>query len=452
MARKVFISFLGSSNYRECRYSKDDFLSDDVRYIQEATLDYLCQREQWSDKDVAYILLTEGAKIKNWEDNGHCDFNTHEPIIQPGLMKCLQKKDYPFPIQTVEQLPDGKNEGELFEQFRRIFEVLKPGDSLYFDVTHGFRSLPLLVLVLINYAKFLKNVEIKSITYGNYEVRETVCLSDGVTFQKAPIIDLLPLSAIQDWTFAAADYLRNGNAKRFNELVTRHRSDIFRGFRQGNKDDADRLKVLANSLERVTNDFHTCRGTKFLSSENIANLRKVLSEFGETVIQPLNPLVTKMRESFDSFSAPADQLNCQNGFEAAKWCIGHNLYQQAATILQENIVSFFCVRYGLDYLDEVERKKVNTAFVCRKEINSNKRNKKAINEMLEEIENDPILKRLYLDEFIATEKAYSAFGLLTDERNDINHSGMRKEPHEANVIRKNIKKAFDAFYQLFQNV
>ena len=35
--------------------------------------------------------------------------------------------------------------------------------------------------------------------------------------------------------------------------------------------------------------------------------------------------------------------------------------------------------------------------------------------------------------------------MLTTERNDINHSGMRPQPHTSDKIRNNIKKAFEVF-------
>ena len=193
MARKLFVSFLGFSNYKECMYYKDDFCSSNIRFIQEATLDYLQQLGEWTEEDVAYILLTEGAKAKNWVDNGHRNPKTNEVIEQIGLETSLKQKRYPFKIKTIEQLPDGKNEEELFDLFRRIYEVIQLGDSLYFDITHGFRSLPMLALVLINYAKFLKGVEVRSITYGNFEAREELRDSDGIICLNAPIIDLLHL-------------------------------------------------------------------------------------------------------------------------------------------------------------------------------------------------------------------------------------------------------------------
>lgn len=66
MARKVFISVLGYSNYGKCFYTRksEGFKSDEVRYVQEATLQYLMSVSEWTKADCAYILLTKGAEQK----------------------------------------------------------------------------------------------------------------------------------------------------------------------------------------------------------------------------------------------------------------------------------------------------------------------------------------------------------------------------------------------------
>lgn len=446
MARKVFISFLGSSNYKTCVYYKDSFFSSNVRFIQEATLDYLQKLESWSENDVAYFLLTDGAKSSNWLDDGHRDYNTKEIIKQSGLETCLKKKVYPFELKTIEQLPEGKNEEELFKLFRIIFEVLEPRDSLYFDVTHGFRSLPMLTLVLINYAKFLKSIEVKSITYGNYEAREKVNNSDGTSYVKAPIIDLLPLSGIQDWTFATADYLKNGNADRFSELTRAYKKSLFIGTASGNKDEAMDLDSLAASLKNVTDDFHTCRGVNILSSKNISSLKYKLGQFDRTVIEPLNPVIKRMEDAFDDFKefAPNKQ-NWENGMEAAKWCMNNHLFQQAATILQESVVTYFCIKYNLNITSDIERRYVNGAFAKIKKLNSSNSGIEEKEKIQKEIDDSEILQKLTSDALLLDRDIYEAFSSLTDERNDINHSGMRSNPHSADKIRKNIKNAYDVF-------
>ena len=454
MARKVFISFLGFTNYTECRYYKDEFCSADVRYIQEATLDYILTKEVWTSEDVAYILLTDGAKKNNWLDNGHTNSETDIPIIQHGLENCLKKKSYPFKIQTIEQLPVGKSENELFDIFRKVYDVLKVGDHLYFDITHGFRSLPMLVLVLINYAKFLKNVEVKSITYGNFETRDTFFDDNGKKHFKAPIIDLLPLSGIQDWTFAAADYLKNGNADKFLELSISYRTSLFKGMRVGDTREAISINGLTACLKTVTNDFQTCRGHEILSCKNISSLKKKLSLLNNTVIEPLNPVIRKIEEAFRPFEEPTTDKthNLRNGLEAARWCMDNNLYQQAATILQECVVTHFCIKYDINIDKEADRKLVNGAFAKVKLLNSSKTSEEQKAEILSEVENEPVTKMLISDAFISDREVYEAFSMLTDERNDINHSGMRPQPHPADIIRRNIKQAYHVFSEKMSNV
>ena len=454
MARKVFISFLGFTNYTECRFFKDEFCSSDVRYIQEATLDYLLTKERWTPEDVAYILLTDGAKKNNWVDNGHTNHETNTPIIQHGLETRLKKKSYPFKIKTIEQLPVGKSENELFEIFRKVYDVLEVGDHLYFDITHGFRSLPMLALVLINYAKFLKDVEVKSITYGNFETRDTFLDDNGKKHYKAPIIDLLPISGIQDWTFAAADYLKNGNADRFLDLSINYRTSLFKGIRAGDTKEAISINGLTTCLNKVTDDFQTCRGHEILSCKNISSLKKKLSLLNNTVIEPLNPVIRKIEEAFGPFEEPAKERNTslRNGLEAARWCMSNNLYQQAATILQECVVTHFCLKYNINIDKDTDRKLVNGAFKKVSLLNSSKTSEEEKAEILSEVENEPVTKMLISDAFISDREIFEAFSLLTEERNDINHSGMRSQPHSAGTIRQNIKQAYQVFLEKLSNV
>lgn len=453
MARKVFISFLGSTNYGRCRYFKEDFISDNMRYIQIATLDYLQTIEEWGEGDIAYILLTEGAEKKNWDNNGHQDFQ-NVPIIQPGLRDCLAAKAYPFKIETVKSLPDGNNEAEIFEIFDQVFEVLQPNDELYFDITHGFRYLSMLVLVLANYSKFLKDIKVKAITYGNYETRIKMEGDDNQTsFFKAPIIDLLPLSLIQNWTYAAADYLRNGKSDRFVELATDYKVSIFQGTRAGDRANAKLIESIAKNLKLTTEDFQACRGPEILEGKHVSNLKNNLSNLKETSIKPLKPLAKKLDsafKSFDSIDKNSNSLQFWNGIEAAQWCWNHQLYQQAAVILQENIVSFFCHRYQLDMVEVEERKLVNMAFIFAGALNNKDTSEAKMAEIQNSIESSPGLKLLMDDSLINDKTLYDAFGILTTERNDINHNGMRKDPHSVNVIRDNIKKAIDVFHERFE--
>ena len=159
MARKVFISFLGETNYGECDYQKDGIsYGGKLRFIQEATLNCLNATNEWTKDDIAYILLTKGAEEKNWLDNGQTKYGSDEKIIQSGLQTCLQNMQLPFPVEPIKDIPEGNDEREIWIIFQKIFDHIQDNDKLYFDMTHGYRYLPMLFLVLSNYAKFLKKI------------------------------------------------------------------------------------------------------------------------------------------------------------------------------------------------------------------------------------------------------------------------------------------------------
>lgn len=423
MKRKVFISFLGFTDYWPCEYEKGDYKSASVRYVQEATLDYLNKLQPWTDDDVALILLTEGAEKANWNDNGHKDKNG-DIKRQTGLRSQLEAMKLPIQICPVTQLPNGNNEKDILDIFTRVFKLLNAGDELYFDITHGFRSLPMLAIVLGNYAKFLKSVVVKHISYGQYDPQT----------KKAELVNMLPLSSIQDWTFAAANFLENGNVNQLASLS----ETVYRALlkeTKGKDEDARKLRVFTENLRNVSYDFQTCRGMNIVNSTNISPLKKSIDDLQRSVIEPLNPVIKKIENAMLSFD---DKQNVLNGFSAAKWCLNHGLFQQAATILQENVVTYFCFRHNIRIDDEDKRELINKAmnilFYAEKNWKVDDENRTKLSEVVS-------------DEILKDNDLVCGFKNLTEVRNDLNHSGMRSKdiPLSPQKIRKNIEKCVKLF-------
>ena len=339
MARKVFISVLGTGLYDKCRYEKADasFVSDETFFIQAATLQFLNAKD-WSNGDLGLFLLTGNARELNWNKSitTRFDNRSKKNVDYEGLECVLEKMQLPFSVQDL-PIPDGKDEEEIWEIFTRTFGTLRDDDELYFDITHAFRFLPMLILVLCDYAKFLKNVKIKSITYGNYEARNRET-------NLAPIINLTPISQLQDWTFAAGQYLDSGNVRKMVELKSIVKNDD--------------LKSIIDSLEIVVKERQTCRGQNIHSSENLSALKASLSGYlskkgnSKPEEEPLHQILKQVDKSLNDFDIKA---NFMNGFSAAKWCAKNGLYQQAITLLRENFITLFCERHGLDIMNRDQR-------------------------------------------------------------------------------------------------
>lgn len=390
MARKVFISFLGYSYYIPCVYTREYikdknkkiFKSDEVNYIQIATLDYfqeigrdLDEERTWTKDDKAYIVLTEGAEKNNWNTNEtlkHRD--TGE--TSPGLCSCFGKKkekgEYQFEVIPITKIPDGNNEEQLFKifdsVFNKVFKDIKDGEEteLYFDVTHSFRSLPMLALVMANYVKFLRNVKVKSITYGNYEARKKVGTKEVVVngecktreTYEAPIIDLTPLSQIQDWTFAAADMIRNGNSGQLYKLANSENSliqmlRIKKSLNPTERIAEQKIQAYIKALHEMLLNMRLCRLPQVMdysTMNNVITAFKAANDQLNTekqygVISPIPPILEKVKETFKDFKQDKD---INNGYVAAQWCCEHQLYQQAITILHENITTDMCRRFGIN--------------------------------------------------------------------------------------------------------
>lgn len=450
MARKVFISILGTGFYGKCKYVSEDFCSTKTRFAQQAALE-LIKAHEWGENGACYIFTTEKAYAENWDISQRTNNHTKKIEKYTGLETILKNINLPFKPSN-QFIPDGKNDEEMWEIFDVIFNLLENKDELYVDLTHSFRYLPMLLLVLNNYAKFLRNVVIKHISYGNYEARDK-------DTNEAPIVDLLPISALQDWTFAAADYLENGNTERLTLLSKNTIAPILRS-NDLRDENSQLLNKLVTVLQKTTQDFQTCRGMNIVNSVHLKELKKLLIDTETSFIKPLYPIMKKIEESFSPFDV---NQNIKNGFHAAQWCYDNGLYQQAATILQENIVSFFCEKHSIKIDDEELRVLVNQAFFLNKQQNTKEtHDTKDIEEtentedikskdkveitasILHELINDPILNNIDI---------INSFDRLTQLRNDINHFGMRskRKPMKIKKIKDTLQSEIDIIFSNIVN-
>lgn len=125
MARKIFISVLGTGYYDACKYVKGGFVSSETRFIQQATLEYLKVCNNWTTKnsdgevvDRIYILLTDGAREKNWSrcTPSRTNLKNGQDEFYLGLEQVLTDMNLPCPVETL-RIPDGKNEEEMWTIF-----------------------------------------------------------------------------------------------------------------------------------------------------------------------------------------------------------------------------------------------------------------------------------------------------------------------------------------------
>jgi CRISPR-associated Csx2 family protein len=339
MARKVFISFLGNSFYGECQYSSGNFTSSKTRFVQQATLEWIKYKEG-AYPDVAKILLTNGengSRITNWDiKNGErCNPQTKKTEPYSGLKKVLEGLKI---NASAVDIVDGKNEIEIWQIFEVIFSHLQEKDRLYFDLTHGFRYLPMLLLVLGNYAKFLKNTTVNHISYGNYETRNV---------DIAPFVDLLPLSQLQNWSTAAKDFIDYGKTRDLKNLLEEKSKPKLKETK-GKDESAKTIRDIANKLQNFSHTILANKLDKIIEGISLHEEIEILrnENVNEVIPKPSIPIMEKINDKLTPFQN--DEL--ENVFAATNWCIKHELYQNAYSILLEGIISIVLNLVKEEYL------------------------------------------------------------------------------------------------------
>lgn len=429
MSRKKFFSILGTGKYKVvCYYFEEQSKNVRTHYTQVATIKLLCNN--FSEQDEIIIFTTKEAATERWlnddrENNIPSLKSELEQLRNSGIIKCSFRNVL---------IPGGKNEKELWEIFSTIYDEIEDENELYIDVTHSFRSLPMFLIVLLNYAKVLKKVKIKSITYGNFEARE----DDYV-----PLIDLKPLQALNDWTIAADSFINTGNPEAFAKLT----EDQIKPILASSSDPiARKLNVLRKKSIVHFKNLLSVRGKNIIDSSEIKVLYDIIEQLKSDkniFLRPFEPLLQVIFQKLQVFRKENGYIQLYN---ASQWCYDHNLLQQSYTLLIEYIITKICDDNGLKYDDFKNRELCRSAIAIKmRNIPENewsqdcKHNAEKVNRLIAYLDN--------LDN--KGSHVLKCLKEILDARNDFMHAGMRDDARKTDTLVKQLENIFTS--KMFEN-
>lgn len=419
---KLFFSFLGTSPYVRCNYGIDDRWQRDVQFVQTATLHLKCSN--WTAGDRVIIGCTELAREKNL----------------PALRSELAASGWSITPEVVD-LPDATSEEELWNIFQRLLDCIEDGDELAFDITHSFRSLPMLFTVLIQYLRIVRNVRVHGVFYGAFERlgRPGQVKDIPLEERNAPIIDLTPFLALYDWSAGIDHFLRFGSTTDLEQLVNEHVRPILKRT-QGGDANAQTMRRLVKTL----GDFASCaryvRGKELAEIEFQSRIVAPLRDIGAGFLPPLEPVLKRLEHTFSDWPDRAPD----NAFRAVGWCIEHDLVQQGITLLQEAVIDD-CVRRCGRLLD-------------RPFGDSARRRRDFISSLLAVLGRGippnqwtgPLSKHVTVAQDCATrlpEGLATKHDKLTKLRNDINHGGY-VQPSKWKRLRGGLQQGYEGLRQV----
>lgn len=430
--KKAFISILGTNDYLECRHSFGNITTDTpVKYCQEDIIKIFCK--DFEEDSEIRIFLTDKAKRTNWLDNGHIDRKTNLPIPNKGLQTRLNEMHLNCKIKSIE-IKEGYSEEEIWEVFQIIFDSFREEEEIVVDITHSFRSLPMLMITLLNFAKQIKKIKISGIYYAAFEALGELDAVKKIPADNrvAPILNLTSFADLQDWTNATFDFINNANATRLKELIkiSAKKSTI--------EKPAERFfpsKVI-NQLDHLINAIGLCRGNELINfpfDELKINLASLKSK---DLPRAFIYLVDEIENKISNFNNNINSLT----ITTVDWCLSHGLYQQAITHLQEFTISLVANDCNLNLNEKNHRDLISQAFrIFSQNIpEEDWKEPASINKaLIKEILNNKILRNLA-----------NVYNSLTDLRNDVNHAGFLNKAKSVDAIRDRLSNIFNSYREI----
>jgi CRISPR-associated DxTHG motif protein len=307
------IAFLGTGEYKCATYRWND-QTYKTSFVQEAFV-------HWLKPETTCVLLTKEAREKHWNDLSQ-RLQGHTQIVEVDI-------------------PDGKSEAELWRIFEKISDAVCEGDQIAFDITHSFRSLPVIALLTIAYLKQVKGVKVQYVLYGAYEARND-------KDQVAPVFDLTPFANLLDWLAAAKMFMATGDSSELGQLIQEIQNDAYRNRKAYGENLPRALKNFGMALEEVSNDLLLARVPNLPKSvSNLIEKQKRASAEVSDWTPPLTLLLDKIADAYEPFQD--DSLPTQATL--IRWYLDHNHIVQAMTLAREWVVSYYAQQKSLSRND-----------------------------------------------------------------------------------------------------
>ncbi len=431
---RIAISFVGTGNYQETCYRYGD---KEVR----TSLFPVAVREFFPEY-TPLILLTEEARKKYGQ-----------ALLDAG-----------FTEDQLVEVPSGKEEAELWELFDRIQENIPEGSELVLDITHGFRTQPIILLAVVEFLKSVRNVTVSHIVYGAFEARspqrkptvrpapsgeakDTEPVETSVVVE-APVWDLRTFLDLMDWAAATRRFLDTGDASLLQRNLKAYHT---RTYKEERPERARNLMKLGDRLAELSEAFRLNRAYQFHREASritdvpttVAEALKVLEELKEAheaeripEAHPLNLLLEDIESMLRSLHYPSDAeglayLISREGLcmqaSLVEQLLRFGLYQQAITVAREAMVALYMARkLKAPEPDFIERDIAEYAL-----------NRRA-REYREQTSENPV------------DILFALWNRIAEVRNDVNHAGMRERPLPAGSLKEQIEGVCCELVKLIQ--
>ena len=250
----------------------------------------------------------------------------------------LPKVHIPAERLVVIEVPDSMDEETQFQAISQLLEKINEGDTLSIDLSGGMRDTAMLLVTAARCMRDLRGVQTRRVIYAELRGEEPVA------HDRTQLYDLF------DFVTAMDAFFSTGTAQKLKSYL----------WSEGEKDPV--LHTLLTRINQFSEDLALCRVRKL--NDDLNQIDQALKETPEKS-QNLTDLFFQMLK--DRFSTEFAEL-LSSGEKAlpalVSWCAGHGMYQQALTLLCEQMPEYVCQHLfvqptpkGWDYLADQKQNK-----------------------------------------------------------------------------------------------
>lgn len=250
----------------------------------------------------------------------------------------LPKVHIPAERLVVIEVPDSMDEETQFQAISQLLEKIEKEDTLFVDLSGGMRDVAMLLVIAARCMRDLRDVKTRRVIYAELRGGEPV------------VRDRTQLYGLFDFITAMDQFFSTGTAQKLEDYL----------LSEGEKDPV--LHTLLTRINQFSEDLALCRVRKL--NDDLNQIDQALKETPEKS-QNLTDLFFQMLK--DRFSTEFAEL-LSSGEKAlpalVSWCAGHGMYQQALTLLCEQMPEYVCQHLfvqptpkGWDYLADQKQNK-----------------------------------------------------------------------------------------------
>ena len=392
------ITFLGTTDYQPATYRWPDNQECRTKLFPTALARF------YSDASTATVFVTEESEAKYRQQ-----LQTEWPL--PWLPKFVR-------------IPKGSTTDELWEIFDTVVAAVPRDSRVVFDITHAFRSIPLISVLAVAFLWTARNVQLRALVYGAFEAKSG---DPPIT----PVFDLTPMVNLLEWIAAVERFRHHLDGEPLQKLLEsiQRRAHIDKA-----QNPPRQLQSVGNALNRLTDALLLGRVREVITeaprlSESLASLS--LAEEADRWAKPFALMLAPLQSVFTQLGGESE-ADLAAHRRLAEVYNERGLYPQAITLLREWLISEACRLAGhsdAQILDAANREPIEMALgACLAAAKPG---------------SDVVRPNVpWLAEF-------DRAGLLDvwlkvpDVRNDIDHAGMRVNPQSAKSLISNVHKLFE---------